>query len=269
MSGAASARSSGPNGPRLHLTWVPRDTNGYIVIDGDRLPGALRVWYVELYMRPGSRTNYPGGVIQHVTECTEADPQGRWLALRCTLDDGVVVEHRVTAQGDVVDFALTATNRSADDSDVAWGAPCVIVDAFTGAGRQSYLSKCFIYLEGRLCRLPVEPWATEAVETPGQVWCPAHVDPADVEPHPLSERVPGHGLIGCFSRDETMVMATAWEPYQDLFQGIITCVHADFRIGGMRAGQRKRARGRIYVTAADTTALWRRYARDFPEHFDA
>ena len=31
-------------------------------------------------------------------------------------------------------------------------------------------------------------------------------------------------------------MATAWEPYQELFQGVIVCLHSDFRIGGLEAG---------------------------------
>ena len=28
-------------------------------------------------------------------------------------------------------------------------------------------------------------------------------------------------------------LATAWEPYQELFQGVIVCMHSDFRIGGL------------------------------------
>ena len=112
----------------------------------------------------------------------------------------------------------------------------------------------------------MEPWARQAVETPGQVWCPRHVNRADVEPHPLSELVPDNGLIGCFSADEECVMAIAWEPYQNLFQGIITCLHADFGINGLPAGESKRLRGRIYFAEADIPGLLERYRRDFPEH---
>ena len=54
----------------------------------------------------------------------------------------------------------------------------------------------------RLARLPTRPWATRARYTPGQVWCPAHVDRADVDPRPLSELVPSCGLAGRFSSDE-------------------------------------------------------------------
>ena len=62
------------------------------------------------------------------------------------------------------------------------------------------------------------------------------------------------------------ILATAWEPYQELFQGVIVCIHSDFRIGGLRSGETKVARGKIYVVAADVDALLTRYRRDFPEH---
>ncbi len=28
-----------------------------------------------------------------------------------------------------------------------------------------------------------------------------------------------------------MIFATAFEPYQELFQGVVVCLHADFRLG--------------------------------------
>ena len=260
-------RGAADSGQPLRLSWRKAGTNGYVVIGGDRLGGRiLELWYVELYMRPGSQSSYPGGVIRHRTELVSADPNGRWLKLRCELEDGVVVEHEIAAGVDVVDFHLLATGPADRSSDIAWGAPCIAVDRFTGCGKFSYLPKSFIFLDGELTRLPVDPWALEAIETPGQVWCPRHVDRADVEPHPLSELVPGNGLIGCFSSDESMIMATAWQPYQDLFQGIITCLHCDFRINGLRLGQTKRIRGKIYITSADVPALLARYEQDFPEH---
>ncbi|MAE64983.1 MAG: hypothetical protein CMJ18_12000 [Phycisphaeraceae bacterium] len=252
----------------MRLSWQPAERNGYVVIDCDHPSARVRVWYVELYMRPGSRTNYPGGVIPHTTRLVEAADDGSRLDLRCELEDGVVVVHRVTVGNDYVDFRSEAVNPTDRASDVAWGAPCVIVDDFTGRDRHDYLDKCFIFLNGSLTRLPMTPWATEAVETPGQVWCPSHVDPADVESHPLSELVPSHGLIGCFSKDEQHLLAIAWQPYQDLFQGIIACLHADFRIDGLQPGERKKTRGRIYVMPADVSELVARYRVDFPEHGD-
>jgi hypothetical protein len=44
------------------------------------------------------------------------------------------------------------------------------------------------------------------------------------------------------------------------------CLHSDFRLGGLEAGQRKRIRGKIYIVANDVAALLKRYAHDFPEH---
>ena len=82
---------------------------------------------------------------------------------------------------------------------------------------------------------------------------------------PLSPLVPGNGLIGCFSGDEKLIFATAWEPYQELFQGVAVCLHADFRIGGLTPGQIKPIRGKIYLVDADVEALVRRYEADFPE----
>jgi len=52
---------------------------------------------------------------------------------------------------------------------------------------------------------------------------------------PLSPLIPSNGLIGVFSGDERWIFATAWEPYQELFQGVIRCVHSDFRLGGLQA----------------------------------
>jgi hypothetical protein len=62
-------------------------------------------------------------------------------------------------------------------------------------------------------------------------------------------------------------MAVAWEPYQELFQGVITCLHSDFRIGGLEPGETRQIRGKLYlVNGDDVDALVQRYARDFPEH---
>ena len=36
--------------------------------------------------------------------------------------------------------------------------------------------------------------------------------------------------------------------------------------GGLKPGETKRIRGKLYVVPADVPALVRRYERDFPEH---
>jgi hypothetical protein len=78
--------------------------------------------------------------------------------------------------------------------------------------------------------------------------------------------VPSNGLIGCFSQDEKLIFATAWEPYQELFQGVARCLHSDFRLGGLQPGETKSVRGKVYIISTNLAALVRRYERDFPEH---
>ena len=77
------------------------------------------------------------------------------------------------------------------------------------------------------------------------------------------------GLIGCFSADRTRILATAWEPCQELFQGVIVCLHCDFRLGderraGLEPGERRTARGKIYLLPGDPQLLLARFRRDFP-----
>jgi hypothetical protein len=146
------------------------------------------------------------------------------------------------------------------------------VDKFTGAGSAdaralvpAYARKCFLFLDGKLTRLPTEPWADKARYVPGQVYCPVGVDRNDVNPRPLSQLVPSNGLCGCFSADEKQILAVAWEPYQEIFQGVIACLHSDFRLGGLAAGETKKIRGKLYIVPADVEALVARYNRDFPE----
>lgn len=147
-----------------------------------------------------------------------------------------------------------------------WAQPCIRVGDFTGGDQQTYLVKSLVYVGGRLARMPTKIWATQARYTPGQVWAPKSVDRNDVNPRPLNPQNPDKGLIGCFSADERMIMATAWEPYQELFLGVIVCLHSDFRIGGLEPGETKKLHGKIYLVKNDLNALLKRYAKDFPKH---
>jgi hypothetical protein len=250
--------------PELKLSW---DKN-ILTITGAKVPGGeVKIWYLEAYCRPGSTDrDWRETVIGHKTELVSAGADGRSLKLRCTLKDGVVVDHRITAKGDAVDFRLTARNPTKEASQAHWAQPCIRVDRFTGLGQKDYLPKCFIFREGKPVRMPFEPWATKARYVPGQVWCPKHVDRADVNPRPLSAVVPSSGLIGCYSADDAWILATAWEPYQELFQGVIVCLHSDFRIGGLKPGDTKTIRGKVYIVPARMDDLIRRYEKDFPEH---
>jgi len=246
----------------------------YLTIGGPRVPGGpIRIHYLEAYCRPGSTDrDWHETVIPHKAELTSSSGDGPVIRLRDRLSDGVIVDHVITARADEVDFRLTAHNPTKTESLAHWAQPCVRVDGFTGCNPKDsrklvpdYARKSFIFLDGRLTRLPTEPWASKARYTPGQVYCPATVDRNDVNPRPLSKLVPSSGLCGCFSADERSILAIAWEPYQELFQGVITCMHSDFRIGGLKPGQTKKIRGKIYIVGANVKALRQRYERDFPE----
>ena len=63
-----------------------------------------------------------------------------------------------------------------------------------------------------------------------------------------------------------MIFATAFEPYQELFQGVIRCLHSDFRLGGLAPGETLEIRGKIYLVKNDEAALLERYRKDFPSH---
>ena len=251
---------------------LSREKN-WLIIQGSEMP-AIRINYLEAYCRANSTEAdwVKHTVIHHTNELVSLSPDQRTLKLRDRLADGVVVEHTIRASDDEVDFQLVARNPTATRSEAHWAQPCVRLGDFTGCGvaqtkdDYAYLPKCFIFLDGKLERMPTREWATQARYVPGQVWCPKEVPRTDVNPRPLSPLVPSNGLIGCFSGDEKLIFATAWEPYQELFQGVARCLHSDFRLGGLKAGEMKRIRGKIYIVSNDVPALLRRYAKDFPEH---
>jgi hypothetical protein len=280
QAGKADEKPAGEKSPKLTLSWgkIKEPVGGstfsplgrdFVTIHGDHLPGKqVRIRYLEALCRANSTyTDWAKTQIPHQTELVSAGGDGRSLTLRSTVHDGVVVTHEITANDDEVEFRLTAHNPTKAASEVHWGQPCIRgVETFTGGGLKDYLGQCFIFLDGKLTRMPTHPWAVQALCTPGQVFCPRHVDRRDVNPHPLSELVPSNGLIGCFSHDNKMILATAWEPYQDLFLGIVACLHADFHIGGLQPGETKKVRGKIYLLTSEVDELLRRYERDFPEH---
>ncbi len=244
----------------------------WLVIRGPQLPGGeIRVNYLEAYCRAGSTDAdwVKHTVIPHTTELLEAGD--KTVKIRDRLTDGLVVEHVITAGSDEIDFRVTATNPTPTRSEAHWAQACPRLGAFAGVdpkGRdiEDYVPKCFVFLDGSLARMPTKDWVKQARYMPGQVWCPTHVPRTDVNPRPLNPHVPSNGLIGVFSGDESLVFATAWEPYQELFQGVARCVHADFRLGGLAAGEKKQIRGKIYVVPADIPRLLARYQADFPEH---
>lgn len=284
---ASIAADPGP----LSLTW----SKNYLTILGETLPGReMKVLYLEAYCRPGSTDrDWAQTVIGHRTEQLpdqDSSDTGRVIRLKCTLNDGVTVHHTISASRDEIDFRLVAHNPTEAVSQADWAQPCIRVGEFTGLDKTAYVSKSFVFVDGKLMRMPVvidgkvvpppesalnvrkdpiiplERWATNARYTPGQVWSPKGINRNDVNPRPLSDIMPSNGLVGCYSADETMLMATAFEPYQELFQGVAHCVHSDFRIGGLKPAETKQIRGKIYFVKSDIPLLLKRYESDFPEH---
>lgn len=252
----------------LTITWE----KNYLTIHGDFPGDEIRVHYLEAYCRPNSTDrNWRETVIPHSAELVEASVDKKRIVILDTLEDGATVKHVITAGIDEIDFKLTATNPTEKESEAHWAQPCIRVDKFTGCGNEdarqripAYARKCFLYIEGKRTYLPTEPWADQARYVFGQVYVPKGVNRNDVNPRPLSTLVPSNGLCGCESADDKQIFAVAWEPYQEIFQGVIACIHSDFRIGGLKPGETKKIRGKIYVVENDLAALLKRFQRDFP-----
>lgn len=267
LAGITPARGQDTTAP-LTITWQ----NKMLQIAGKDLPGkVLDVWYIEAYCRAGStKRDWNKTVIPHTSILKSSSEDGTKIVLQDNLEDGVVIEHQITAEKDCVSFLITANNPTRIRSEVDWGQPCVRVERFTATPTEKrldlvppYAKKCFIFVDGKPTRLPTKPWATEAIYTPGQVYAVNGVSRDDVNPRPLSAIVPSNQLMACLSGDEKQVIGVAFEPCQELFQGVITCIHSDFRIGGLDPGETKTIRGKIYFLPNDLAALKRRYERDF------
>lgn len=260
--------------PAAHAGLTLARDRHWLIVRGEQVP-EIRINYLEAYCRAGSTDAdwVKHTVIRHTNQLISLSDDNKVLRLRDTLADGLVVDHMITARNNEVDFHLIARNPAERRSEAHWAQPCVRLAAFTGFNSDlskgdinDYLPKCFVFLDGKLERMPTRDWATQARYTPGQVWCPANVPRTDVNPRPLSKLVPSNGLIGCFSADEKLIFATAWEPYQELFQGVGRCLHSDFRLGGLQPRDITMIRGKIYIVPNDVPALLKRYENDFPEH---
>jgi len=253
---------------------LAREQN-WLIIRAAHLPGKeIRINYLEAYCRAGSTDAdwRQHTFVGHQTQLVSASADGKRIELHCDVNDGLSVDHVITAGDDEVTFAIAVKNPTDHPNEAQWAQPCIRLGEFAGVETTDpkcvdvRLSNSFVFIDGKLARMPTRPWATAARYVPGQVWCPKGVPRTDVNPRPLSTLVPSNGLIGCFSIDGKWVFGTAFEPYQELFQGVARCLHSDFRIGEVKPGQTKHIRGKIYLMPADTDALLKRYVKDFPEH---
>ncbi len=101
-------------------------TDNWLIIHGPRLPGGvIRINYLEAYCRAQSTDAdwVKHTVIPHHTELLSLDDDHKVLRLKCTLADGVTVQHTITAHDDEVDFRLTAHNPGSKRSEAHWRKP--------------------------------------------------------------------------------------------------------------------------------------------------
>ena len=254
---ASHAQSSGG----LTVGW----TNNMLTIRAPGLPGEkLEVWYLEAFCRSGStHRDWHQTTIAHRTELLLADPAGKHLRLRTRVEPGVEVLHEIRAGSDEVDFRLDLENKGSEAADVQWFQPCMRVGRFTGLNQSNYIERSFIFTASGLTTLDKTRRAEEALYRGGQVYVPRGINLEDVNPRPISPDQPENGLIGCFSQDNKSLLAMAWDDTQELFQGVIVCLHNDPRVGGLKAGERKKLHGKIYWLPNDPKILLERYRRDF------
>jgi hypothetical protein len=245
----------------LRIHWKD---NG-LTISGDKLPGKkMDILYLEAFCKTGSTSQkWEETIIQHKTELISADDNNTHIKLRTIVQPDMVVTHDIRVQKDEVEFNLVLENKGKNPIDADWLQPCIRIDKFTNRKQEDYLSRCFIFTKSGLTTLDKTQRTEEAIYKGGQVYVPAGINLNDVNPRPLSPDRPINGLIGCFSDDDKYIMATAWDNYQELFQGIFVCIHSDPRIGGLEAGKVKKLKGKIYIIKNDPQKLVERYQRDF------
>jgi len=242
-------------------------TNNMLSIVGPDVPGGkVDIWYLEAFCRSGStHRDWHQTTIPHKTELVSADNHGKRLRLRTVVEPDIEVLHEIRAGRDDVDFRLTLKNNGGQFADVQWFQPCMRVDRFTQRNQTNYIDKSFIFTGRGLTTLDKTRRTEEAVYPGGQVYVPKRINPDDVNPRPISLDQPVNGLIGCFSRDDKYLLAMAWDKTQELFQGVIVCLHNDPRVGGLKPGETKKLRGKVYFMRNDPEALLKRYHRDFPK----
>jgi hypothetical protein len=245
----------------LRIHWK----DNILTISGDELPGKkMEVLYIEDFCKTGSTNRkWEETIIPHKTELISADDNNTHIKLRTIVQGDIEVTHDIRTQKDQVEFNLVLHNKGNKAIDVDWFQPCIRIDKFTNRKQEDYLSRCFIFTNSGLTTLDKTRRTEESVYKGGQIYVPAGINLNDVNPRPLSPDQPVNGLIGCFSDDNKYLMATAWDNYQELFQGIFVCIHSDPRIGGLEAGEVKKLRGKIYIVKNDPKKLLQRYQGDF------
>ena len=250
-----------PAAEGLRISW----TNNLLTLTGPNLPGkTMDIWYLEAFCRKGAHDqDWNKTTIPHKTTLLEAAPDGKRLKLRTTIGE-VELLHTLTASADEIDIAYQFINKGAEASAIEWFQPaCIRVERFTGCQQSNYTTKSFIFTERGLTTLDKTRRTEDALYRGGQVYVPKGINLADANPRPLCKDAPTNGLIGCFSADNQYVLATAFDSTHELFEGVYVCLHSDPHIGGLKPGETRNIRGKIYFLKNDIPALLKRYAADF------
>lgn len=259
VSCAAFAQAPQAKAPPLNIGW----TNNILRISGPRVPGDhVEIWYLEAFCRSGSTyRKWDQTTIPHKTELISSKPQE--LRLRTKVQPSVVIDHVITASADDVTFTDDIRNEGTEFLDVQWFQPCVRLARFTGGNQANYIEKSFIFTKDGLQLLSKLPRTEEAIYRGGQVYVPEGIPLEDVNPRPISTIKPANSLIGAFSADGKKLFATAADQTQELFQGVIVCLHNDPRIGGLKPKETRKIRSKVYILDNNPEELLRRYKADF------
>jgi hypothetical protein len=247
----------------LEISW----TNNLMTVTGTNVPGGkLEIWYLEAFCRPGAHDrDWNQTTIRHKTVLL-TNENNRVLRFRTIVQPNVEVQHVVTAGADELDIRFAMTNHGNADVDMQWFQPaCIRVERFTGCGQSNYTAKSFIFTSRGLRTLDQTRRRpeSEALYYGGQVYVMPGVDNKDANPRPICFDRPANGLIGCISADGKQLLATASDKTHELFEGVYVCLHSDPHVGGLKAGETKTIRAKVYLLPNDVPALLRRYAADF------
>lgn len=248
--------------PGLTIAW----TNNLLTVSGPDLPGGtLEILYLEAFCRSGStRRDWRQTTLPHRTKLVSASADRKRLELLTSVEPNVEALHEVRAGDDEVEFVFRLTNKGREPLDLDWFQPaCIRVDRFTGGNQSNYIARSFIVTERGLTMMDRTTRREEAVYRGGQVYVPGGINLEDVNPRPISPDQPVNGLIGCVSADDKWLLATSWDRTHELFQGVYVCLHADPHVGGLKAGETKTVRGKLYFLKNDPKQLLKRYERDF------
>ena len=248
---------------RFAVSW----TNNLLTLRHPKLPGGpVSVFYLEAFLRTGAnQRDWRQSVLPHQTRLVASDRKGRWLKFRTEVQPHVEVWHEVRARRDEVEFDFTFHNRDTQPVDLQWFQPaCIRVAGFTGRDQQSFIDRSFIYTaEGRTWLRDTDR-TIDALYRGGQVFPMPGIEAIEANPRPLARKRPVNGLVGCVSADDQWILATASDRTHELFEGVYVCLHSDPHLGGLKAGERRKVRAKVYFVPNQPARLLARYRHDFP-----